>query len=651
MAETRLGDLLLRWCDRCDLPVLKEHWCGRCDGRTVRVRITPPGDVRPAFAGDLELLRKVMQRQFGVDLLPTDRVILLNRCPAIDRCDEVIVDGKVWGNLTFLPPDRYVFRPRIYFARTFAQRLRRGWVQAAEDAIPFVLSGTSLLAIGVDSADASLRAKDEVVVVDSRHRAIGVGTALLDGPALVRTTKGKGVRVRAHLHVLEDRDRRPGGPTPKPSTWTDVVEANQRFLERSLRRGVDFVHATMASVRKPIAVSLSGGKDSLATLLVCLAAGTRPSVLFIDTGLEFPETVAHVHEIVARYDLKLLQRKAGDQFWDSLAYFGPPGKDYRWCCKAIKLGPIVSMIEEHFPTGVLTFIGQRRYESSARAAHGAVWRNPWVEKQVGASPIQDWTALHVWLYLMQQGVPVNPWYEKGMERIGCFMCPASSLADLDTVRRTYPGMERWDSALEAHAQRQGQPQAYTDYALWRWKTLPEGMTQLLSPGELAASLTARTRPMAVSGGVPLEFHSAGGYEPCIGGVSREGAFTKAIQMERASNFLVVLGPIERDEHGISVTQEGIEVFAEGAVISRGADTQRVDSQMTDAVDQIFRAIDCIGCGVCVGKCPTESVSMRDNLAWIDEETCVHCNKCMDKCPITSFSPAMKFKDWEFTPQE
>ncbi len=94
----------------------------------------------------------------------------------------------------------------------------------------------------------------------------------------------------------------------------------------------------------------------------------------------------------------------------------------------------------------------------------------------------------------------------------------------------------------------------------------------------------------------------------------------------------------------------VDVFVEGAMVARPKDREATDHKMNEAADQIFRGIDCIGCGVCVGKCPTNSVYMLNNLAMIKEDTCIHCFKCMEKCPITSFSPAMEFETWEYAPQ-
>ena len=49
----------------------------------------------------------------------------------------------------------------------------------------------------------------------------------------------------------------------------------------------------------PQVVSFSGGKDSLATLLLDPGRRLNLPAFFIDTGLEFPETVQYVYRLMA----------------------------------------------------------------------------------------------------------------------------------------------------------------------------------------------------------------------------------------------------------------------------------------------------------------------------------------------------------------
>jgi phosphoadenosine phosphosulfate reductase len=112
-----LGKIHLRWCDKCNLPVLEQNVCGICAGRTREVKITPPGDARPAFDSDIERIQSLIDSQFGRGagslVIPEGRIVLLNKAPDIDRMDEVILDGEVVGAVRFslLSGDKFLLRP------------------------------------------------------------------------------------------------------------------------------------------------------------------------------------------------------------------------------------------------------------------------------------------------------------------------------------------------------------------------------------------------------------------------------------------------------------------------------------------------------------------------------------------------------------
>ena len=629
MAIVRLGRNVLRWCCSCNLPVIEEKMCPVCRTATTEILLTPPGDCRPAFDYDLRKIRELADSQFGDGcgelLLPRDRIAVLSRSPALDRMDEIVCDGNIIGAILFDPPsgDKLILRPPA--AERMLSKMK-GKVVADAGALPSIGDGSNLMGPGVLSADESICVGDEVVVLTPEGKIHATGVARRSGAEMAQ--KGRGVAVKVRWADSENRKK----PAEMANDWHRAVDANRDYIERKVQTAKNFLGDLTERYDKPMAVSFSGGKDSLVTLNLAIEAGLRPDIIFADTGLELDETVEEVRRVAKETGLSLIVEDAGDAFWEGVEVFGPPGKDFRWCCKTCKLGPTTKLISKNYPNGLLSLIGQRENESQQRMRKGAIWNNPWVPGQIGASPIQKWNSLLVWLYIFSRNLKYNPWYERGLDRIGCFLCPSSDIAELRTVKEGYPGYARWESYLDSYRRSMGLPDSWKELEIWRWKRLPPAMRNKLE--ELGISFDACIAEEAEV--APLKLNTATGYRPCTeGGYSLEGVFNRKLNLERVQNLLNIIGPVEylKDEN-IAKTG-GVIIFGEGAVSIKEKD-DRIIRKLSDRVEQlVIRAMFCVGCGVCVGRCRSGALTVEDRIV-IDPDKCTHCGECFGPCPVLSF---------------
>jgi len=579
MSLVRLGKIHLHWCDRCNVPIVEEGDCALCDGESRKVEITPPGDVRPAFDEDIELIRETIDRQWGEDysyeIFSERKPVILNGIPYRDRMDEVIVDGEVIGALRYNPerklegkdPYEFILRPWKGL-----EKPEERFVVVDQGAVEPILGGGSVLAPGIINADEAIEEGDEVIVTDESGKVLCSGSARYCGEELIEASTGRGVKNRWRISDYS--------PSEKKSSWDDVIKANQEHIDERVEDAVEFVKKNIEKNDLPVAVAYSGGKDSLATLLVLLEADINPDMIFIDTGIELPETLENVRNIAKKYDLTLKEKKADSGYWNNVDYFGPSARDYRWCCKTCKLGPTSLLIKENYENGVLSFIGQRRYESKQRMSQGSTWDNPWVPGQVSASPIQDWTAFHVWLYLFSKDADWNEWYEKGFERIGCWVCPASDLAELDKLKEEFSQYERFEEALERYAKNNDLPKKWIELGLWRWLDIPKNMEGLLDK-----ELEDTKR------------------------VEIEKSVEEMLKDSRTENLLNALCDVE--------------------------ETSLEELDKDEVLKLHKKALYCVECGVCVGSCERNALLFENGIK-IDPEKCIHCGRCLGKCPVVHF---------------
>ncbi|MDP3563922.1 MAG: aminotransferase class V-fold PLP-dependent enzyme, partial [Methanoregula sp.] len=275
--------------------------------------------------------------------------------------------------------------------------------------------------------------------------------------------------------------------TLKNPGWDVAIEKNKFHLKNLERHAIRAIKQHIAD-RPTANISFSGGKDSTAVLHIARKAGVTKA-FFIDTGLEFPETIAFVES----QDVEII-RKAGD-FWQAAEKAGPPGKDNRWCCKLQKLHPLKLYLADVGPC--VTVQGNRWYESWNRAGLDETSQNPANPLQLNISPIRHWRALEVFLYLWWQKIEINALYDKGLERIGCYLCPAMLESEYEELRTLQPAYaQRWDAFLERWAAKKGLPEVVYQWGLWRWRALPPKMRELCNLKKIPFNedYTLRTGP-------------------------------------------------------------------------------------------------------------------------------------------------------------
>ncbi len=198
-------------------------------------------------------------------------------------------------------------------------------------------------------------------------------------------------------------------------------------------------------------VSLSGGKDSTAMLLMMLERGMRvDEVVYADTGMEFPEMDAHIAKVEQAIDMPItyLRHPQGFEYlmFDYVLQKGErqgergygwarPGS--RWCTSRLK----TELIDRYFreisnSKAVVHYVGIAADESHRVKDK----RYPLVEWGVTEGEALD--------YCYKRGFDWEGLYGK-FHRVSCWCCPLKSLDELRVLRHDFPDL--WKRILDMDA--------------------------------------------------------------------------------------------------------------------------------------------------------------------------------------------------------
>ncbi|MFA7341932.1 MAG: phosphoadenosine phosphosulfate reductase family protein [Candidatus Methanomethylophilaceae archaeon] len=620
MAANRAhGKEVLHWCDDCGTLILGRA-CDRCRSPGREFEVNSPGDIRPGMEGTRVLLMEIFQEKFGTCHPFQDRMFFLNKVAGEDRTDEVVVAGTVIGVLRFdLTTRSHAFDIRLPGALLMKDFAHKNIISINATGH---LKGKSLSGDKVVDAVGPFKAGDPVLVRSGSKW--GAGVALCDHDSI--TPESKVVRVR---------DLASAGAVPVlPVSDRDVfVDANLRWWKELENNAVSDIRSFLRRNNRPLSVSFSGGKDSLAALGVTMRASKDFELIFIDTGLEFPETVEYVKRFASQHNMVLNIADAGNAFWEQVGTFGPPAKDFRWCCKVCKLGPVTELISQRYPKGTITVEGNRMLESFARSRVGFVSRNPFVPNQTMLNPVRAWRAAEIWGYIWWRDLEYNPLYDRDFERIGCYLCASCLGSEWDHTRTVHPDLhQEWEDHLHGWAEEKGLPAQYVDHGFWRWKVLPPKMIRL------AEDLDLRTEPSREG---ELSLKMLKGASPCAaGGYSMEAVLNLPRQRDfsYAEDALRTLGKVQYSpEFEIALLRHPkgtARLFGGGQISVTSGNARDAEVLFESVVKALLRSQMCTECGICVKSCPQRCVRIEGGMR--TDDRCNACGRCISSCMVTHY---------------
>jgi phosphoadenosine phosphosulfate reductase len=174
-------------------------------------------------------------------------------------------------------------------------------------------------------------------------------------------------------------------------------------------------------------------------VLIDLATRAAPGieVIFLDTEAHFPETLAFVEEVRARYGLNLTVTKPGPE-----AAAHPCGSEQ--CCQFRKVAPLRQAVQ-----------GSRAWLTSLKRVDGPTRADApivsWDEAfgLVKINPLVTWTNDDIASYLADHDLPVHPLVNQGYLSIGCAPTTRPVAPGEDPRAGRWAGMDKSECGLHA----------------------------------------------------------------------------------------------------------------------------------------------------------------------------------------------------------
>lgn len=366
--------------------------------------------------------------------------------------------------------------------------------------------------------------------------------------------------------------------------------------------------------------TFSGGKDS--QVLLDLVTRVIPAedfiVVYADTGYELPPSLKLYQKVKDYYiqqypNLRFYTAKNHQSvfhYWDEI---GTPSRIHRWCCSVMKSAPLSKLLKEIVGKGkqpnAVLFDGVRAEESQARSSRSKIGKNVKHNKIINASPILEWNATEVYLYILINRLPVNEAYRKGLSRVGCVICPYSSNWSEDLCGQLYP------DTLKPFVDK-----------------IREGLVKSETTGVDNYIKSGKWKMRA--GGRYLYCDS----NVCFMSTAPDFRAIVTSPKENILTWLRVLG-------SLNINQDGDKTYIElnhqkqiyKCILEEKESTQIFEVKGIDPKDVVFishlkkvcyKATYCVHCEVCEVECPTGALSVVP-IVTINKEKCVHCLKCLD----------------------
>lgn len=183
-------------------------------------------------------------------------------------------------------------------------------------------------------------------------------------------------------------------------------------------------------------------------VLVHLVSRVAPGtdVVFLDTGLHFPETLRVRDQAAATLPVRVRSIRPRLTVGQQDGLYGPRlfSRDPDECCALRKVEPLERALADYDAWAA----GLRRDESPTRANTPVVHFEA-ARGKVKVNPLAAWSQADVDAYISRWNIPVNPLLSQGYGSVGCWPCTRRVRAGEDPRSGRWPLFDKTECGLHA----------------------------------------------------------------------------------------------------------------------------------------------------------------------------------------------------------
>jgi phosphoadenosine phosphosulfate reductase len=225
---------------------------------------------------------------------------------------------------------------------------------------------------------------------------------------------------------------------------TATARLTAQRLDAELRDAhpTTIIAAAVEAYGERLALVSSFGAES--AVLLHLAAGVRPdlSVLFLETGMLFAQTLDYRRLLAAR--LGLTDVRDLRPTFEDLATTDPKSDLWRAdtdaCCRVRKVLPL----DRALSTVDAWITGRKRFHGGSRLVLPVVEA---VEGKVKFNPLASWGKAELEAYAQVHDLPAHPLVAAGFPSIGCWPCTAPAAEGEDVRAGRWAGSQKTECGI------------------------------------------------------------------------------------------------------------------------------------------------------------------------------------------------------------